>query len=114
MKYDITGRHLEVTPALRTHVEAQIEKIKGAFEGKPAAAHVVIEVERGRNRSEVIINWHSEVIKAESLDADMYKSIADSFDKAEKMARKLKSKIVDKSHKATKVSALPTEDEAAV
>ena len=44
MKYDITGRHLEVTPALRAHVETQLEKAEGAFEGKPATAHVVIEV----------------------------------------------------------------------
>lgn len=113
MKYDITGRHLEVSEPLRAHVEAQLKKIEGAFDGKPANVHVIIEVERGRNRSEVVINWRNDVLKAESLDSDMYNSISATFEKIEKMARKLKDKIVDKSHKASKVSTLPTNDEVA-
>ena len=111
MKYDITGRHLEVTPALRAHVETQLERAEGAFDGKPATAHVVIEVERGRNRAEVVINWRNDVIKAETIDGDMYNAISMTIDKVEKQARKLKEKIVDKSHKAVKVTTLGTDEE---
>jgi putative sigma-54 modulation protein len=113
MKYDITGRHLDVTPAIRAHVETQLDRVEGAFDGKPATAHVVIEVERGRNRAEVLVNWHNEVLKAETIDGDMYNSISMTIDKIEKQARKLKSRIVDKSHKAVKVTTLETDEEAA-
>ncbi len=113
MKYDITGRHLEVTKPLRDHVEAQLTKIEGAFDGKPVQAHVVIEVERGRHRSEVIINFRNDVLKAESFDSDMYNSLSKTIEKVEKMARKVKDKIVDRSHKAVKVTTLPTDDESA-
>lgn len=112
MKYDITGRHLEVTPALRAHVETQLDKAEGAFDGKPATAHVVIEVERGRNRAEVVINWRSDVLKGETVDADMYNAISMAIEKVEKQARKLKEKIVDKSHKAVKVTTLGVDEEA--
>ena len=57
MKFEYTGRHIEVTPALKAHVEEQFKKVEHIFNGKPAKAHVIIEVERGRHRSEVILNW---------------------------------------------------------
>jgi len=52
MNFEFTGRHIEVTPALRAHVEDHFGKIEHIFDGKPARAHVIIEVERGRHRSE--------------------------------------------------------------
>jgi putative sigma-54 modulation protein len=108
MKIDFTGRHIDVTPALKKHVEDEFKKVKDVFEGKPAKAHVIIEVERGRHRSEIVINWRSETLTAESINADMYKSLSLTVGKIEKQARRLKDKVIDKSHKATK-AALITE-----
>jgi putative sigma-54 modulation protein len=106
MKFDITGRHIEITPAIRQHVESQFAKIDGTFEGKPATAHLIIEVERGRHRSEVVVNWMNDVLTATSVDSDMYNSISHTVDKIEKQARKLKDKIIDRSHKAIKVGMI--------
>ena len=71
MNFEFTGRHIEVTPALRAHVEEHFSRIDHVFDGKPARAHVIIEVERGRHRSEVVINWRNEVLTAESSNSDM-------------------------------------------
>jgi putative sigma-54 modulation protein len=109
MKFEITGRHLEVTPALKSHVEDQFTKIDHIFEGKPAKAHVIIEVERGRHRSEIVINWRNEALTAVSTNSDMYQSLSQTVGKIEKQARKLKDKVIDKSHKATKASAIISE-----
>lgn len=106
MKLEITGRHMEVTPALKAHVEDQFEKIGQVFDGKPAKAHVIIEVERGRHRAEIIINWRNESLTAVSTNSDMYLSISQTVSKIEKQARKLKDKVIDKSHKATKAAAI--------
>ncbi len=108
MKFEFTGRHIEVTPALRTHVEDHFKKIDHLFDGKPAKAHVIIEVERGRHRSEIIINWRNEVLTAESSISDMYLSLSQTIGKIEKQARRLKDKVIDKSHKATKASVIST------
>lgn len=110
MKFEFTGRHIDVTPALRKHVEDHFSRIEHLFDGKEPIAHVIIEVERGRHRSEIVINWRNEVLKAESSISDMYLSLSQTIDKIEKQARKLKDKVIDKSHKATKAAVIaPTE-----
>lgn len=113
MKIDFTGRHIEVTPALRAHVEDHFARIEKVFDGKPANAHVIIEVERGRHRSEIVINWRNETLTAVSSNSDMYQSLSLSIDKIEKQARRLKDKVIDKSHRATKASVIasPAEPE---
>jgi putative sigma-54 modulation protein len=112
MKIEFTGRHIEVTPALKAHVEDQFSRIENVFDGKPAKAHVIIEVERGRHRSEIIINWRNESLTAVSTNSDMYQSLSQTIGKIEKQARKLKDKVIDKSHKATKAAAIITEPPA--
>lgn len=113
MKIEFTGRHIDVTPALRSHVESHFERIDQLFDGKPANAHVIIEVERGLHLSEIIVKWMNDVLTAKSSDSDMYKSLSTSIDKIEKQARRLKEKIIDKSHKATK-AALISPNELAI
>lgn len=111
MKFEFTGRHIEVTPALRTHVEDHFKKIEHLFDGKPPKTHVIIEVERGRHRSEIVINWRNEALTAESSNSDMYQSLSQTIGKIEKQARKLKDKVIDKSHKARKAASVATPPE---
>lgn len=113
MNIDITGRHIDVTPALKAHIEEQFEKIEHLFDGRPPKAHVIIEVERGRHRSEVVMNWRNDVFTAESDNSDMYQSLSLTIGKIEKQARKLKDKVIDKSHKATKASIISANAESA-
>lgn len=107
MKIDFTGRHMDVTEAIRSHTISYFERIEQLFEGKKATAHIIIEVEKGTHRSEAVVKWRNEVLNATSKDADMYKSISLTIDKIEKQARRLKEKVVDKSHKAKKASKMP-------
>lgn len=112
MKYEYTGRHIEVTPALRSHVENHFGKIKHLFDGNVTKTHVIIEVEKGRNRSEIIVNMRDRVLTANSTVSDMYQSLTQTIDKLEKQALKLKNKVKDKHQKAQKVSAIsPAEEE---
>ena len=113
MKFEFTGRHIEVTPALQKHVEDHFARIEHLFDGKPPKVNVIIEVERGMHRSEIIINWRHEVLKAESSISDMYQSLSQTIDKIEKQARKLKDKVIDKSHRATKAAVVATPTEMA-
>lgn len=113
MNIEYTGRHIEVTPALREHVEEHFDRLRSLFDGKPAKVHVIIEVERGRHRSEVVINWRNEVLTATSSVADMYLSLSQTIDKIEKQARRLKDKVIDKSHKAKSVAIVTSPTEAA-
>src|SRR5690606_37515495 len=102
MKFDYTGRHIEVTQALKNHVEEHFKKISHLFEGKLAKVHTIIEVERGRHHSEMVVKWRNEVLTATSKTSDMYTSLSQTAAKIEKQALKLKNKVIDKSHKAKK------------
>jgi len=106
MKYEYTGRHLEVTPALRSHVENHFEKIEHLFNGNNTKAHVIIEVEKGRHRAEIILKWRDHVLTATSTVSDMYQSLTQTIDKIEKQALKLKNKVIDKHQKVKKVSTI--------
>jgi len=106
MKFEYTGRHIDVTPALQTHVENHFERISHLFDGKPANAHVIIEVERGRHRSEIIMNWRNDVLTATTSNSDMYLSLSQTIDKIEKQALKLKNKVIDRSHRAKRATAI--------
>ena len=102
MRFEYTGRHIEVTPALKAHVEEYFERIRSIFDDGSVHAHVIIEVERGRHRSEIIVKWRHEVIAAHSVEDDMYLSLSKTIDKIEKQARKEHDKTIDKHHKAGK------------
>jgi putative sigma-54 modulation protein len=106
MKYEYTGRHIEVTPALRSHVENYFTKLNHLFDGNNAKAHIIIEVEKGRHRSEIIVKWKDQVLTANSTVSDMYQSLSKTIDKIGKQASKLKNKVIDKHQKAKKITAV--------
>jgi putative sigma-54 modulation protein len=106
MKFEFTGRHIEVTPAIKAHVKEQFENVRHLFDGKTIRAHVVIEVERGRHRAEIVLKWHSQILTAHATSGDMYLSLSKVVDKLERQVLKTKSKQIDKSHKAKKLSRL--------
>ncbi len=112
MKFEYTGRHIEVTPALRSHVEEHFGRLKQLFDGNHSKAHIIIEVERGKHRSEIIVKWRKEVLTADSTLDDMYQSLSKTINKIEKQARRLKNKITDKSHKAKKASEIAVDAQA--
>ena len=108
MRFEYTGRHIEVTPALRSHVEDHFDRLDHLFNGNSAKAHVIIGVERGRHRSEIIVNWRRDVLTATTTNTDMYQSLSQSITKIEKQALRLKNKKVDRKHKASKVGEVAT------
>lgn len=114
MKFEYTGRHIEVTPALKAHVEEHFQRIDHLFNGRPSKAHVIIEVERGRHRSEIVLSWRKEILTAATSNSDMYLSLSQTIAKLEKQALKVKNKIIDKNHKKKNKGAItgPPRDEA--
>jgi len=105
MKFEYTGRHLEVTPAMRSHVESHFARLNHLFNGS-SKAHVIIEVERGKHRAEIVVDWHDHTLTAKSALSDMYFALSKTIDKVEKQALKLKNKIIDRKHTAEKTSSV--------
>jgi putative sigma-54 modulation protein len=106
MEFEYTGRHVEVTPALRAHVEDHFQKIDHIFNDTSARAHVIIEVEKNRQIGEVLVHWRDHTLTATDTNADMYIALTRAIAKIEKQAIKLKKKIIDRKQGAMRVSAV--------
>lgn len=113
MKFEYTGRHIEVTPAIRTHVEDQFRKLNHIFvNGTEPRIHVILEVEKNRQIGEVVVHWRDHTLTATDTNADMYMALSRAVGKIEKQALKIKKRIIDRKHTARKTSAVaPSPDE---
>jgi putative sigma-54 modulation protein len=98
MQINITGRHLEITNALREYVTTKIEKL-----GKYlhiVEAHIILSVEKYRHTAEVTLQAKRTKIHGQEETGDMYQAIDSVIDKIEKQIKKRKGKIT--SHKSKK------------
>jgi putative sigma-54 modulation protein len=114
MKIEYTGRHIEVTDAIKSHAESHFQRIEHLFNGNNTKAHIIIEAKKGRHKSEVILKWKDHVLTADSTVDDMYKSLTKTIDKIEKQAIKLRKKVIDKHHKVSKVSTVAVDKEEVI
>jgi len=107
MRFEYTGRHVEVTPAIRKHVEDHFKKLEYIFNGTTAAwTHAVIDVEKNRHIAELIVHWRDHTLTAKDINADMYLALTRAIAKVEKQALKLKTKITDRKQGARRTSAV--------
>ena len=109
MEFEYTGRHVEVTPALRAHVEDHFQKLDHIFSDTTARAHVIMEVEKNRQIGEVLVHWRDHTLTATDTNADMYLALTRAIAKIEKQALKLKKKIIDRKQNAKRTSAVAPE-----
>jgi putative sigma-54 modulation protein len=106
MDIEYTGRHFDVTPALRAHVEDHFKKLEQIFDDTTANAHVIMEVEKNRQKGEVLVHWREHTLTATDINADMYQALSRAIAKIEKQAVKLKKKIIDRKQQAQPTSAV--------
>jgi putative sigma-54 modulation protein len=104
MKFEYTGRHMDVTPGIRSHVEDHFQKLDHIFTDPTVRAHVILEVEKNRQIGEVLVHWRDHTLTAKDSNADMYQALTRAISKIEKQALKLKKKIIDRKQSAKAVS----------
>ena len=105
MKFEYTGRHVEVSPAIRRHVEDHFKKLDHIFSGDSTlSTHVIIDVEKNRQIGEIIVQWRDYTLTAKDTNNDMYMALPRAMAKIEKQAVKLKKKIIDRSQSGKSVS----------
>jgi putative sigma-54 modulation protein len=111
MKFEYTGRHVEVSPGIRKHVEGHFKKLDHVFNGTAASTHVIITVEKNRHIGELVVQWRDHTLTAKEVNADMYMALTRAMEKVEKQAIKLKKKIIDRKQGARRTgSVAPSPD----
>lgn len=109
MKFDYTGRHVVVSPAIRRHVEEHFKKLDHIFNDSTLSTHVIIDVEKNRQIAEIIVYWRDHTLTAKDTNADMYMALTRAMAKIEKQALKLKKKIIDRKQGARSAARMAPE-----
>ncbi len=98
MNLEITGKKIDITPAIRQYVEEQLQKAE-KFLPKVNEVQLVLTVQKYRHIAELVIHVdHGQLTSVEETD-DLYAAINLCFDKIIKQARRRRKKIIGLSRK---------------
>jgi putative sigma-54 modulation protein len=93
MLVNISGHHIELTPALKSYAEAKMHKLEKHFKNI-TNVHVVLSLEnKSLHKAEAEVHSAGAVITAAAESKDMYASIEALSDKLDKQIIKHKTKI---------------------
>ncbi len=92
MNIIVNGRHLEVTPALKSYAEEKIGKFE-KYLSNITEAVVTLTVEKYRHKAEVLVKVNGVMIQAEGVTGEIYSSIDEVVEKLEKQVIKYKEKL---------------------
>ncbi|MBK7992386.1 MAG: ribosome-associated translation inhibitor RaiA [Blastocatellia bacterium] len=115
MRVEFTGRHVDITEAIKKHTKEQLEKIEKVFDFEKAGkAHIILEVEKHRHQAEIIFRWRDQELTVQAETEDMYTAISQAADKLERQALRLKEKKTDqKRHSPSTVAVIGVPELAA-
>ena len=97
MNLNLTGNHLEITPAIRDYLVAKLDRVTRHFD-HVIDVSVVLSVNKLRQKIEANLHIRGKDIHAESVEPDMYAAIDALADKLDRMVLKAKEKRVEGRH----------------
>lgn len=111
MRYNITGRNLEVTEGIKEAIYDKLSRLDKYFT-EDTQARITLSIQKDIQKIEVTIPTKNGLIRAEESSMDMYSSIDMVADIIEKQIKKYKSKLIDKKQSASSFSDLFINDES--
>ena len=106
MNLNLTGNHLEITPAIRDYVVAKLERVTRHFD-HVIDVSVVLSVNKLRQKVEANLHIRGKDLHAESIEPDMYAAIDALVDKLDRMVLKAKEKRVADRHDSAEIKRDP-------
>ena len=98
MLINVTGRQLEITPAIQTQAE-NVLAVLDIPALKVSSVNAVMSREKNRFQVSLVLNCKSHTLTAEVEDFDLYRALDAAADKVEAQCQALKEKIQE--HRGT-------------
>ena len=92
MHINLTGHHIEITPALKRYVDAKLERLE-RHSDHLNDVHVILTVEKLRHKAEANVHVSGNHLFADAVEEDMYAAIDGLIDKLDRQVKKHKEKI---------------------
>lgn len=96
MQINISGHHLEITPALRDYVTNKLGKLERHFDSI-TNTQVTLSVEKLRQKAEAKVHVSGADLFAQSEHEDMYAAIDALIDKLDRQILKHKEKLINRN-----------------
>ena len=100
MNINLTGRHLEITPAIREHVTAKLGKINRHFDNL-IDINVILSVDKLKQKAEATVHMSGKTVFAEADDTNLYVAIDNLVDLLDRQIIKHKDKNSARRHDDT-------------
>jgi putative sigma-54 modulation protein len=101
MNLQVSGHHLEITPALHDYVTGKLERITRHFDNVIDVS-VILSVDKLNQKAEVTVHLAGKDVYVESVDEDLYAAVDGLVDKLERQVQKYKQKLQD-HHRGNKI-----------
>jgi putative sigma-54 modulation protein len=95
MNLNVSGHHLEVTPALRSYLQSKLGRISRHFD-QVLDAHVILTVNKMRQKAEVTLHVRGKELHCESEEDDLYAAIDLLADKLDRQVQRYKGRLYDR------------------
>ncbi len=94
MQLNLSGHHIDITPALRNYVTTKMERLERHFD-HVTNMHVILSVEKLRQKAEATLHVSGANLFADAEHEDMYAAIDALVDKLDRQIKKHKEKVKD-------------------
>jgi putative sigma-54 modulation protein len=94
MQVNLTGHHVEITPALKDYLNNKMSRIERHFDSV-TSIKCILTVEKLRHKAEAKVNVTGSTLYAEAVQDDMYAAIDGMVDKLDRQIVKHKEKLTD-------------------
>jgi putative sigma-54 modulation protein len=94
MQLNLTGHHVDITPALRDYIQGKLERLERHFD-HVTDVHCILTIEKLRHKAEARVNVSGGTLFADAVEDDMYAAIDSLVDKLDRQVKKYKEKITD-------------------
>lgn len=102
MNLQISGHHLEITPAIHDYVTGKLERVTRHFDNV-IDVNVILSVDKLKQKAEVTVHLSGKDVFVESTDEDLYAAIDSLADKLDRQIQRHKQKIQD-HHRGQKLT----------
>ena len=103
----ITGRHMDVTPALKRHIRSRFERME-RYDVPLDRLEVVLSVTKLQHTAEVVCSIRGKRFQAKTSTREMYATVDQLADRLGAQIRKYKERRVE--HKGNKKTQLPASE----
>ncbi len=94
MNLNVSGHHLDITPAIQSYIEEKLARISRHFD-QVMDVDIILSINKLDQKIEAKVHLSGKDLFCEAIDADMYAAIDGLADKLDRAVLKYKEKLVD-------------------